>query len=280
MEQFETNAKKTAADTEASARKYGQEQSDVTVTRDADKLARAVEEEKRLAAIVARTEGNVEQRRKDAELLLQKQNEIAAMNSNIAMADAGKSGLQLSQGDLTTIQNDIMGKYASNIANAMDFKNKTNMTLDDALTRTGIEAFTKQGEINDFKNLLQDNKYAPILDAVKKAAEGDQKAIADVATFYQEMTKKKAEGEYMGVNIEEIIATKEKSFQEASAQKKENLIAEDLKEVPGANYVISQIATIINKNPGQSRTFIMGELARLAMLNTDARAALQQAIAA
>lgn len=280
MEQFETNAKKTAADTEASARKYGQEQSDVTVTRDADKLARAVEEEKRLAAIVARTEGNVEQRRKDAEALLQKQNEIAAMNSNIAMADAGKSGLQLSQGDLTTIQNDIMGKYASNIANAMDFKNKTNMTLDDALTRTGIEAFTKQGEINDFKNLLQDNKYAPILDAVKKAAEGDQKAIADVATFYQEMTKKKAEGEYMGVNIEEIIATKEKSFQEASAQKKENLIAEDLKEVPGANYVISQIATIINKNPGQSRTFIMGELARLAMLNTDARVALQQAIAA
>lgn len=278
MEQFETNAKKTAADTEASARKYGQEQSDVTVTRDADKLARAVEEEKRLAAIVARTEGNVEQRRKDAELLLQKQNEIAAMNSNIAMADAGKSGLQLSQGDLTTIQNDIMGKYASNIANAMDFKNKTNMTLDDALTRTGIEAFTKQGEINDFKNLLQDNKYAPILDAVKKAAEGDQKAIADVATFYQEMTKKKAEGEYMGVNIEEIIATKEKSFQEASAQKKENLIAEDLKEVPGANYVISQIATIINKNPGQSRTFIMGELARLAMLNTDARAAMLQAI--
>jgi len=278
MEQFETNAKKTAADTEASARKYGQEQSDITVTRDADKLARAVEEEKRLAAIVARTEGNVEQRRKDAELLLQKQNEIAAMNSNIAMADAGKSGLQLSQGDLTTIQNDIMGKYASNIANAMDFKNKTNMTLDDALTRTGIEAFTKQGEINDFKNLLQDNKYAPILDAVKKAAEGDQKAIADVATFYQEMTKKKAEGEYMGVNIEEIIATKEKSFQEGSAQKKENLIAEDLKEVPGANYVISQIATIINKNPGQSRTFIMGELARLAMLNTDARAAMLQAI--
>lgn len=278
MEQFETNAKKTAADTEASAKKYGQEQSDVTVTRDADKLARAVEEEKRLAAIVARTEGNVEQRRKDAELLLQKQNEIASMNSNIAMADAGKSGLQLSQGDLTTIQNDIMGKYASNIANAMDFKNKTNMTLDDALTRTGIEAFTKQGEINDFKNLLQDNKYAPILDAVKKAAEGDQKAIADVATFYQEMTKKKAEGEYMGVNIEEIIATKEKSFQEGSAQKKENLIAEDLKEVPGANYVISQIATIINKNPGQSRTFIMGELARLAMLNTDARAAMLQAI--
>ena len=278
MEQFETNAKKTAADTEASARKYGQEQSDITVTRDADKLARAVEEEKRLAAIVARTEGNVEQRRKDAELLLQKQNEIAAMNSNIAMADAGKSGLQLSQGDLTTIQNDIMGKYASNIANAMDFKNKTNMTLDDALTRTGIEAFTKQSEINDFKNLLQDNKYAPILDAVKKAAEGDQKAIADVATFYQEMTKKKAEGEYMGVNIEEIIATKEKSFQEGSAQKKENLIAEDLKEVPGANYVISQIATIINKNPGQSRTFIMGELARLAMLNTDARAAMLQAI--
>lgn len=278
MDQYANNAKQTAIDTEASARKYGKEQSDITIERDKEKLARSEAEEKRLAEIVARSEWNVEQRRKDAELLLQKQNEIASMNANIAMADAGKSWLQLSQWDLTTIQNDIMGKYASNIANAMDFKNKTNMTLDDALTRTGLEAFTKQGEINDFKNLLQDNKYAPILDAVKKAAEWDQKAISDVNTFYQEMVKKKAESEFTGANIEEIIATKEKSFQEASAQKKENLIAEDIKDIPGANYVISQIASIINKYPGQSRTFIMWELARLAMLNTDARAAMLQAI--
>ena len=82
------------------------------------------------------------------------------MNSNIAMADAGKSGLQLSQGDLTTIQNDIMGKYATNIANAMDFKNKTNMSLDEALTNTGLAVFGKQQEVDNFKNILQDNKYA------------------------------------------------------------------------------------------------------------------------
>ena len=93
------------------------------------------------------------------------------------------------------------------------------------------------------------------------------------------MTQKKAEGEAMWVNIEEIISTKEKSFQEGSAQKKENLIAEDLKEVPWVNYILSQIATVINRYPGKSRTFIMGELANMAMAKSDAQAQMIQSIA-
>lgn len=232
MNQFEANAKGTAADTEANARKFGQEASNVTAQRDAEKLIRTTNQEANLKSIKDTREANIDQRRKDADAIVKKQDEIAAMNSNIAMADAGKAGLQLSQGDLTTVQNDIMNKYATNIANAMDFKNKTNMTLDEALTNTGLSIFSKQSEIDNFKNSIQDAKYAPILDAVNKAAAGNQKAIDDVSTFYQEMTKKKAESEFTGANIEEIIATKEKSFQEGSAQKKENLIAEDLKDVP------------------------------------------------
>lgn len=232
MDAYADNAKKTAADTEANARKTGQEASNITAQRDAEKLIRTANQEAELRDIQNTRESNIDLRRKDANDLLNKQDQIAAMNSNIAMADAGKSGLQLSQGDLTTIQNDIMNKYASNIANAMDFKNKTNMTLDEALTNTGLAIFSKQSEIDTFKNAIQDAKYAPILDAVNKAAAGNQKAIDDVNTFYQTMTQKKVDSEFTGTNIEEIIATKERSFQEASAQKKENLIAEDLKDVP------------------------------------------------
>lgn len=40
MDQYGDNAKKTAAEVEANARKFGQEQSNVTVERDAEKLAR------------------------------------------------------------------------------------------------------------------------------------------------------------------------------------------------------------------------------------------------
>jgi hypothetical protein len=279
MDAYADNAKKTAADTEANARKTGQEASNITAQRDAEKLIRTANQEAELRDIQNTRESNIDLRRKDANDLLNKQDQIAAMNSNIAMADAGKSGLQLSQGDLTTIQNDIMNKYASNIANAMDFKNKTNMTLDEALTNTGLAIFSKQSEIDTFKNAIQDAKYAPILDAVNKAAAGNQKAIDDVNTFYQTMTQKKVDSEFTGTNIEEIIATKERSFQEASAQKKENLIAEDLKDVPWANYIISQIATIINKYPGRSRTFIMWELANMAMAKSDAQAQMIQSIA-
>lgn len=214
MNQYADNANKTAADTEANARKFGQEASSVTAQRDAEKLIRYTNQEAELKKMQASRESNIDKRRVDADALLKKQDEIAAMNSNIAMADAGKSGLQLSQGDLTSIQNDIMSKYAGNIANAMDFKNKTNMTLDDALFNTGLSIFSKQSEIDTFKNAIQDAKYAPILDAVSKAAAGNQKAIDDINTFYQEITKKKAESEFTGANIEEIISTKEKAFQE------------------------------------------------------------------
>lgn len=163
------------------------------------------------------------------------------MNSNIAMADAGKSGLQLSQGDLTTVQNDIMNKYATNIANAMDFKNKTNMSLDEALVNTGLAIFGKQQEVDNFKNILQDNKYAPILEAIKQASAGNQKAIDDVNTFYQEMTKKKADEEYTRVAIDERISAEEKSFAEASSQKKEAILQNEIKDIPGAAYVGTEI---------------------------------------
>lgn len=172
-----------------------------------------------------------------------------------------------------------MGKYATNIANAMDFKNKTNMSLDEALTNTGLAIFSKQSEIDTFKNAVQDAKYAPILEAVKQASAGNQKAIDDVNTFYQEMTKKKADEEYTRVAIDERISAEEKSFAEASSQKKEAILQNEIKDIPGAAYVGTEIGAVLNLYPNASRTFIVGELARRAMLNEGARALMTQAIA-
>lgn len=91
MNQYEANAKKTAADTENNARKFGQEASNTTAQRDAEKLIRTANQEAELKDIQNTREANIDLRRKDADTLLKKQDEIAAMNSNIAMADAGKS---------------------------------------------------------------------------------------------------------------------------------------------------------------------------------------------
>lgn len=91
MNQYEANAKKTAADTENNARKFAQEASNTTSQRDAEKLIRTANQEAELKDIQNTREANIDLRRKDADTLLKKQDEIAAMNSNIAMADAGKS---------------------------------------------------------------------------------------------------------------------------------------------------------------------------------------------
>ena len=61
MDEYGANAKKTAAETEANARKFGQEASDVTAQRDAEKLARINRQEQGLNDIKATREANVEQ---------------------------------------------------------------------------------------------------------------------------------------------------------------------------------------------------------------------------
>lgn len=280
MDEYASNAKKTAAETEANARKFWDEKSRIAAERDTEKLSRINRQEQNVKDIESRFNSNTEQRKKDAEDMLKEQKDIAAMNSNIAMADAGKSWLQLSEWDLTTVQNDILNKYATNILNATDFKNKTNITLDQALANTWLAFASKQSEIDKFKDAIQDAKYAPIYDAVDKAAAGNQKAIDDVNTFYQEMTKKKADEEYTRVAIDERISAEEKSFSEASSQKKEAILQNEIKDIPGAAYVGTEIGAVLNLYPNASRTFIVGELARRAMLNESARAMLTQAVAA
>lgn len=59
--------------------------------------------------------------------------------------------------------------------------------------------------------------------------------------FYQEMTKKKADEEYTRVAIDERLSAEEKSFTEASSQKKEAILQNEIKDIPGAAYVGTEI---------------------------------------
>lgn len=277
---MEENAKKYSQQVEDSAMKYANQEQQTIQERDADKLKRTNDQEAQLKFIKDRAETNYENRRNDADKLYQMQEDVASRNANITAAQAVQSGLALSQAELDSIRNDTIAKYGQNLTTAKDLQNKTNMSIDEALTKTGLDIFNKQSEIDKFKDALNDAEFAPIINAVQKAAEGDKKAIDDVYNYYTEFTKKKAEEEYNRMAKSERLAAEETEFQSADWKRKEQLIFERLAwidkaaDIPGYQYVIQNIASTINKYPNSSMTFILGTVMEEAMNNADARAQL------
>lgn len=254
---MEENAKKYSQQVEDSAMKYANQEQQTVQERDADKLKRANDQEAQLKFIKDRAETNYENRKNDADKLYQMQEDVASRNANITAAQAVQSGLALSQAELDSIRNDTIAKYGQNLTTAKDLQNKTNMTIDEALTKTGLDIFNKQSEIDKFKDALNDAEFAPIINAVQKAAEGDKKAIDDVYNYYTEFTKKKAEEEYNRMAKTERLIAEETEFQSADTSRKEQLIFDRLKDVPGYQYVVQNIASTINKYPNSSMTFIL-----------------------
>lgn len=271
---MEENAKKYSQQVADSAMANANKEQSVVQERDKEKMDRANEQEKQLGFIERRAETNFENRRNDADKLYQMQEDVASRNANITAAQAVQSGLALSQAELDSIRNDTIAKYGQNLATAKDLQNKTNMTIDEALTRTGLDIFNKQSEINKFKDALNDAEFAPIINAVQKAAEGDKKAIDDVYNYYTEFTKKKAEEEYNRMAKTERLIAEEKEFQSADTSRKEQLVFDRLKDVPGYQYVVQNIASTINKYPNSSMTFILWTVMEEAMNNADTRAQL------
>lgn len=274
---YEENAKKMATDTANSAMDRAKQEQAVIQQRDADKLARSSNQEQKLKTIEDRANKNFQNRRDDAEELLAQQNYIAEKNANITAAQASQSWLALSQSEVDSIRNDTIAKYGQNIANAMDYKNKTNMTIDEALTRTGLDIFNKQAEIDKFKDALTDAEFAPILNAVQKAAEWDKKAIDDVYTFYQKYADKKAEEEYNRVAKTERYIAEENQFATADSAMKERIIFEQLQwwpntpATPWFQYIIQNVPWIIARYPTASMTFVLGTAMEEAMNNTNTR---------
>lgn len=142
----------------------------------------------------------------------------------MAAAQAGASGVQLSQGAMDDVKNDIMAKYGSNIANAEQFRLETNKSIDQALRDTGLAIFDKQGAIDTFKNALLDAEFEPVLNALTAAALGKKEAAKDIADYYKKYIDKKAEEEYTRVAASETRAAKDKEWASATKDQKYALI--------------------------------------------------------
>nr|DAV49594.1 MAG TPA: hypothetical protein [Bacteriophage sp.] len=267
----EAEAARYAKKTRENAMKLGQDEQATVIQRDAEKRNRADKQEQELNSIKARSENNIEQRRQDAEDLYRMQNDIALRNANASMAQATSSGVLMSAGEVDAIRNDTIAKYGTNIMNAKDFKNKTNTSLDEALTNLGLNIFKNKAEIDNFRNLLDNEKFAPILNALKAAHEGDQKAVTDVYNFYTEFNKKKAEEDYNRMMQKERYVEDERSFQSASLQVKERMIMDKLAETPGMAYTAQDIHRIISQYPDRSFAFILATAMEQAAKNQHAR---------
>lgn len=269
--EYEAEAARYAKKTRENATKLGQDEQATIIQRDAEKRKRADKQEQDLTSIQNRAERNIELRRQDAEDLYRMQNDIALRNANASMAQATSSGVLMAAGEVDAIRNDTIAKYGQNILNAKDFKNKTNISLDEALTNLGLNIFKNKAEIDNFRNLLDNEQFQPVLNALKAAHEGDQKAVTDVYNYYTEFNKKKTEEDYNRMMQKERYIEDERSFQHASLQVKERMIMDKLAETPGMAYTAQDIHRIINQYPDRSFAFILATAMEQAAKNQNAR---------
>lgn len=171
-----------------------------------------------------------EARRKEADDLLRRQEWIAARQANIAAAQAGSSWLQLSDAAISDIKADTIAKYGQNLANAEQFRNQTNMTLDTALQNIDQNYFKNKWEIDDLLNKLDDEEARPLINAVQAATKWNTQAIEDVKTYYNSLIQKKWEEEYGRMAKEERIADNENIWKNASNDKRLALLQDEFKE--------------------------------------------------
>jgi hypothetical protein len=69
------------------------------------------------------------------------------------------------------IKADTIAKYGTNLANAEQFRNQTNMTLDNALVTIDNTFFKDKQAIDNFLSTLDNEEMKPLINAVQKATE-------------------------------------------------------------------------------------------------------------
>lgn len=137
-----------------------------------------------------------QKRRDEAKSMFDRQQDMANRQAQISWASIWEAWLQLSAADMQAFKDNIINKYGDNILNAEDLKNKTNMAIDDIVDKHLWTFLTTKTEVDTFVKNLNDAEMKPILSAMEKVAEWDQKAIDDVTKFYANYQLKKAEEEY------------------------------------------------------------------------------------
>jgi len=260
---LEQNANAIADATAKNSVKFWKKISDKTIERDAPKLDRVEKREDDVKEVIDDYKDiSDNQRRDELSDITDRQKGIASRQANIAAAKAGSQWVQLSEWEKISIKDDIIAKYGQNIMTAEQYELENNRTIDADLKNIGIQEFEIQSNIDQFKDVIRDNAFAPILNALDEAKKWNQKAIDDVASFYQEIVRNKGiEESERGLQRERLQDT-EQEYQGMDLAQKAAYTRAKMVSIPWFEKLWLSVEKIIQKNPNASYSFIYGELAR------------------
>ena len=224
-----TTNKQLAKEKEDTLKAWAKEETDLITKKQEAEKTRSASEQALLDKNLSTDTSNVEARRKEADELLKRQEWIAARQANISAAQAWSSWLQMSEWTIQDMKNDIIAKYWTNLANAEQFRNTTNISLDKALSDIDNTYFGNTKNINTFLNWLTDEEAKPLINAVQKATEWNTQAIDDIKTYYNTLVQKKWNEELNRSLEEERYADNEKTWVKADNWKRLSLLQAELK---------------------------------------------------
>lgn len=206
--------------------KWASEQSDVIKKKNEEQRLRTQNQQALNDSNKNEASDNINNSKNDNDLLLKKQEEIATRQANIAAAEAGSSWLQMSVADTRDIKDDVIAKYWTNIANAMEFRNTTNNTLNSSLRDINNTHLSNQKDIDTFLNSLSDEEVKPLLNALAEADKWNVQAIEDANTFVNELVKQKATKEFGNLSQTEAVEDDQREWAslKTNRQKADKLI--------------------------------------------------------
>lgn len=206
--------------------KWASEQSDILKKKNEEQRLRTQNQQALNDSNKNEASANVNNSKNDNDLLLKKQEEIATRQANIAAAEAGSSWLQMSVADTRDIKDDVIAKYWTNIANAMEFRNTTNNTLNSSLKDINNTHLSNQKDIDTFLNSLSDEEAKPLINALAEADKWNLQAIEDANTFVNELVKQKATKEFGNLSQTEAIEDDQREWSslKTNRQKADKLI--------------------------------------------------------
>lgn len=258
------NAGKIADATASNAIEFWEKTSEKVQERDQPKLDRVNEKEKNVKNVIDKFEDISDwQRREEITNITNRQKQIAWRQANIAAAKAWSNGVVLSESAKMSIKDDIIAKYWQNILTAEQYELENQRSIDDDLKNIWLKEFEIQWNIDAFKDSIQDNAYAPILNALDDAKKGNQKAIDDVSSFFQEIVRKKWVEEADRWLWRERVQDTEKEFEDMTVNQKAAYLKAKIKDIPWAEKLWwAWLLKIIEKNPNAWTAFVLWELAR------------------
>lgn len=252
QEEFKETQEQAAKEAGELETEAAEKQKEAIEDKNVEAEQRAEAREKQAQEVFDEFGENVEQRRADIEANLERSKDIAARSANIAAAVAGQGGASLSEWELQSIQNDILRDYDSNISAAEQAAIASNTALDQALRDTGLSEFANQENIDKFKDALNNEANAPLINAIGKVLEGDKKAIEDVRKFLSTSLETTATEQMNRANRIKRIEESEEQFNQSTPEQKVVLLKDLTKGIEGAKFVADEIRDLVLKYPEMS----------------------------